>query len=190
MFGLTRVHDHGSTGDRDAAVDGPGRSDGAVDSVVADAYVQKNCVQLGYTILIGASHYRGSGSTLASWTDAETDCEDDAAPANLFHTHLVVLSSDVEASGVYTNVIGSAGEFWIGLSDRVVSNNFKWVTNETTGYPPNNSGPPWVTGEPSGGAGEDCVRENTTVNMLDTVCATPHLYACECDMYAPNHASF
>lgn len=190
LFGLTPVHGHGSAGDDDAAVDGTRPADAMVDGVVADAYVQKTCVELGYTITSGTSHYRSVGQTQATWTAAEQDCEDDAAPANIFHTHLVVLSSDLEASNVYSMVVNSAGDYWVGLSDRVTANTFKWVTNEPTGYPAANTGPPWATGEPSGGAGEDCVRENSTINMYDTLCDNNRYYACECDTYAPNHANF
>jgi hypothetical protein len=190
LFGLTPVPGPGS-GNHDAMIDSPSMrpADAAVDGP-PDAYVQKTCLQLGYTITIGTSHYRSLGMVTATWTDAEADCEDDASSANMYRTHLVVLSNDVEASNVYSMVIGSAGDFWVGLSDRVVANNFKWVTNEPTGYPPANTGAPWATGEPSGGAGEDCVRDNSSVNMYDTICDNSRFYACECDLYAPIHANF
>jgi len=197
LFGLTHLRSPGD--DDDASVSDTTGDSHTADAMTdggrtPDAYVQKNCIELGYTSQIGgsATHYRNSGGVKRSWTAAEVDCQDDAAPANNVHTHLVVLSDDVEASNVYSGVMFSpVGEsFWIGLSDQITANNFKWVTDEVTGYPAASMGAPWEVGEASGGAGEDCVVDSPMIKMSDVPCAVQHLYACECDANPVNENNF
>jgi hypothetical protein len=193
LFGLTHVRADapGAGDDDDGAVLTDGPTDAPPDAMV-DAYVQKTCAQLGYNLTIGGStsRYRSLGQTTADWVTAEADCEDDAAAANNVHTHLAVIGDDTEGSNVFSQVVFSAGDFWVGLSDRKSSNNFKWVTDESTGgYPPLTQ-PPWGTGEPSGGAGEDCVIISPADHFFDKTCTEPKFYACECDSHAVNPASF
>jgi len=197
LFGLTHLRDRSSV-DADASLTDTGIDtpslDAGTDGRSVDAYVQKTCAQLGYTIQIAGSttFYRGSGGVQKTWIAAEIDCEDDSSLSNLVRTHLVVLSGDVEASNVYSGVLFSnaPGGFWIGLSDRIVSQNFKWVTNEPTGYPPAATGSPWASGQASNGAGEDCVVDSSQVTMDDVPCTENHYYACECDSFDPKPGNF
>jgi hypothetical protein len=197
LFGLTHLHDRGSGADDDAAVDSAMVDTKLVDALPdspPDAYVQKTCTQLGYATQISGSttFYRNSGGIQKTWIAAELDCEDDSSISNLVRTHLVVLSSDVEASNVYSGVLFSAapGGFWIGLTDRIASGNFKWVTSEPTGYPPAATGSPWAPGQSSNGAGEDCVVDSSQVTMDDVPCTEPHYYACECDSFDPKPGNY
>lgn len=184
LFGLNHIRDPGD--DDDAAVDDAHQLDGrpidATDDRMPDAYQQKNCVQLGYGLIIGGSttHYR-TGATQKSWIAAEIDCQDDVSAANNVHTHLVVLESDIEASNVYSGVLFSnaPGGFWVGYSDRVTSGNFKWVTDEVTSYPPSMGGP-WETGQPDNSG--DCLLTTTQIRIDDVNCNEVHYYACECDV--------
>ena len=196
LFGLTHLHDRSKDAAvTDGLIDTSAQAvDAAPDSRPLDAFVQKGCSELGYALQVASSttFYRNSGTAQGTWLEAELDCEDDSTAPNLVRTHLVVLSSDVEASNVYSGVMFSNAPngFWVGLSDRVVSGNFKWVTDQPTGYPPAATGSPWASGEPSNGAGEDCVFDTAQVTMHDGPCTEKRHYACECDVHAPKPANY
>lgn len=192
VFGLTRLHEHAS--DDDASVDALGDgapSDTPGDAKMIDAYVQKTCAELGYTLQVSSgssTRYRNGGTTKKTWLNAELDCADDASAANNVHTHLVVLSNDQEAGGIHIDVLGSAdaGGYWTGLTDRAAAGTYRWVTNEGPGYPPA-SGSPWGTGQPNGSGG--CVVFDN-FSMFDVSCIETHFFACECDAFAEDTTHF
>jgi hypothetical protein len=141
----------------------------------------------GFDNPYGGSEYRYV-STPMSWSAALAYCMnlDDASSTK--RVHLVVLSSDVERSThVYVNVVGSASEFWIGLSDTKVEGAYQWVTTEQVQYPDATS---WAAGEPSTAIADDCVRVLASNTDLDSLpCTTLIPFVCECDGYAydPTH---
>ena len=95
-----------------------------------------------YTISIAGSmsRYRSVTNSSITWLSANTDCANDG-----INTHLIVLSSDGERSGVAA-VTGSLVK-WIGLSNRAANNGYVPVTDEPTTYPPT-TGAPWAVGDP------------------------------------------
>lgn len=174
--------DHGRCRANDSAsscllFDAPG-SEPMPDDVPSD--MQPNACPLSYNLSFNASptRYRFV-MELKDWPAAAADCADDLTGAP-FHTHLVVVTTDSELSGV--DAFNSGTTSWLGLSDRKMPGAFLWVTNESTSYPPA-SGSPWETNEPNMGAGFDCV-ENRVADLRTEMCATPRAYYCECDMLA------
>ena len=87
-------------------------------------------------------------------------------------------------------------EYWIGVSDRVVALNWKWVTREPVGNYPPQGGIPWGLGQPTTTPGANCVELETGSldgsandglfkNDFCTTGSTVMLpYICECDRYA------
>lgn len=155
-----------SSDEQDAAIDAP--PDAPPDAPVA-------CPS-SYPFGRNASRYRYA-STAASWTAAAADCADDLASPTL-HTHLVVMGSDQERS--FVQALEAFTDPWVGLSDR--RGTMQWVTAENVPVPLA-SDPAWATGEPSGGAGEDCVFMKTA-DYSDDLCAAVRTYFCECDAFA------
>lgn len=136
----------------------------------------------------GASTYLHV-ATAATWTAAQAVCLSHQITGATKYTHLAVVSDDPERSYLYSMVSGSDGVHWLGYSDRITANTFRWVTDET-GYP--GSGDfPWASGQPSTAAGDDCVRMTTIVEFQATTCsAATHHYVCECDDHPNNPANY
>lgn len=156
----------------DAAGDANGRSDSFVDTGCPAGYVQN-----------GATAYRFV-NTPTSWTAAQADCVDDSSAAIMKHTHLAVLANDQELSLLYFTIAGSAGDLWLGLTDRVMQERYIWVTAEPVVYPPA-SGSPWGAMQPSKLMGDDCVVERAGTTELAVIpCATQVRYVCECDLFS------
>lgn len=133
---------------------------------------------------------RGTGTyrlvtEAATWNDARADCADDD-DASLYerHTHLVVLAGDVESTGVRAIHAGPA--LWLGVSDRVTSWSWRWLTLEPIrDYPPA-AGAPWEPGQPTNGdeGEQDCVVMEEDGRWDDRRCdADAEAYVCECDAY-------
>jgi hypothetical protein len=170
--------------------------DGGIDSSTADALSDARpdgnpivgCPS-SYSSFNGTHGRYRLVTTPTAWAAAQSVCLDDQGLTGPgFYTHLVVLGNDVERGFVGSAVIGNGNSGWVGLSDRKTSNNFLWVTNENTnGYPPAQGGP-WAVNEPSGGAGEDCVRMNGQSDFADHNCNDLLRFACECDSH-PNVAT-
>ncbi|NVB81032.1 MAG: C-type lectin domain-containing protein [Kofleriaceae bacterium] len=158
--------------------------DGSIDAVDAngrDAIVDSGC-PMGY-VQNGATAYRFV-NTPTSWTAAEADCVDDSSAAIMKHTHLAVVGNDQELSLLYFTIAGSAGDLWIGLSDRVMQERFVWVTAEPVTYPPA-AGSPWGAMQPSKLVGDDCVVERAGTTELAVIpCTTQVRYVCECDLFS------
>jgi hypothetical protein len=121
----------------------------------------------------------------ATWVDALADCADDLDALSPVHTHLAVFATDEERAQFRTTY--EDGFVWIGLSDRVTTFDWLWVTAEDTGAYPPASGPPWKSGQPSNGDGgrQDCVVMETSGLWDDRICDDgTYAYVCECDAYA------
>jgi hypothetical protein len=175
------------------STDGPGRADARDGDAMLDpdaridgrhADAAGEC-PAGYDP-IGASptRYRIVAAT-ETWDVASMDCNDDDDDALYTgHTHLAVISSDVERLDIST---ATTGNRWVGLTDAVVEGVFLWVTAEpTAGYPIVGMQPPWDAGDPDGLAGENCVRFKNSFGFEDKDCAdTNNTYLCECDSYPP-----
>lgn len=139
----------------------------------------------GYQVL-GTGIYRHE-TTARTWLEAYADCnDDDMSSGGGGHTHLVVLSGEVERTGVRSIFPGP--KLWIGLSDRVTTSTWLWVTLEPTGtYPPGSGTPPWKSGQPNhgGGGAEHCVQMDAAGLFDDQQCdSDTEEYICECDGFA------
>lgn len=157
-----------------------------VDSV-EDGGVDRDSASLkcptDYESLAGA-WYRYS-ATARTWNDARADCANDGDNDDtLSPTHLVVLAGDAERDAVRQRFPGE--ELWLGVSDRVETSVWRWVTREQIiGYPPS-SGPPWSGSEPNDGGGqeEDCVRMKADGAWEDKKCDMDmEAFVCECDSH-------
>lgn len=114
--------------------------------------------------------------TKASWEAARGDCADDGTG-----THLVVFGSDAERLAV---TLLYPTDVWIGLSDRVTTGTYRWVTDEDTTPYPLLTTPPWKAGQPNdgGGGAEDCIEMESSGFWDDRPCTgDTRAYVCECD---------
>ncbi|MBZ0236701.1 MAG: C-type lectin domain-containing protein [Deltaproteobacteria bacterium] len=128
----------------------------------------------------------------ATWDAARADCADDAAGgAFTLHTHLVVLASDAERESIRSDFGGP--RLWLGVSDRVTTFAWRWVTaEEIEAYPPG-SGPPWRVGQPTNGdsGAQDCVVMEENGLWDDRPCnSDAYAYVCECDAFPEEPAHF
>jgi hypothetical protein len=87
----------------------------------------------------GHSYYRSTGSMV--WTAAKQACLNMGG-------HLVTVTTAAENSFIF----GLWPSGWIGLTDEVVENQWRWVTNETYSYTS------WNGGEPNNAGNEDYVQ--------------------------------
>lgn len=157
--------------------------DAPVDGVVQ---TNSNCPSF-FTQGYENSQYRYFSSPL-TWRGAFDFCRQLDDPTSTKRVHLSVLTGDLERSHVYTNVVGSASGFWIGLSDTATDGAYQWITDELVNYPTSTA---WATGEPSTGAGDSCVRANYSTTDLDSIaCSTMIAFVCECDDYKLDAAHY
>lgn len=115
------------------------------------------------------SAYR-AGTNLG-WLAAESACEQDGPG-----THLVVIDDTAENTTV--DAISAASRTWIGYSDLITADSWRWVTSQ----PALDDG--WDTG--GGGADEpdgtgDCAAIDQNGSWQDQSCADSRDYVCECD---------
>jgi hypothetical protein len=172
--------DGGGGGGDSATNDGP-RADGAsgdgtnqgADGAPGDATISPDagpCVAPWVETTNGFC-YRMSTDALG-WSNARAACVAGGGD-------LVILNDDAEQSWLAT-FMGKSGvnQVWIGLSDTVTEGNYAWVD----GTPLGSTGAPWATGEPSGGADEDCIGVQMTganAAWFDLTCGTALRYVCE-----------
>lgn len=122
-------------------------------------------------------------TTVSTWDAARADCADDGSS-----THLVVFANLAENEAV-SLLFGV--KLWIGLSDRVSTGVYRWVTLEDTLAFPPASGPPWKGGQPNDGGGdiEDCALMETSGLWDDRPCNNDtNEYVCECDAFSESAA--
>lgn len=170
----------GGGGDDDAVDDGGAIADADVDGASATCPPD-------YTTIDGGQ-YRVVREA-ATWMAALADCADDDGGTLAQHTHLVVLSDDDELARVVAAF--PANELWIGVSDRVTTFDWLWVTRENTGPYPPASGPPWKNGQPTNGSGglQDCVAMDGGGEWDDRICDDGTAeYLCECDAFMQDPA--
>jgi hypothetical protein len=164
----------------DANSDGP-RSDAMSADGKADGAVPATC-PISYSIVTGlsTSRYRVSMNN-TSWDAAQAACLGDQPPGNTRHTHLAVVTDDMELAAI---TAAATNDQWIGLSDRVTEGTYVWVTDEVTAYPPT-SGTPWGTNEPQAGTTINCVVASKSGGQLRVQqCGNARSYICECDGHA------
>ncbi len=135
----------------------------------------------GYT-LTDAGHpgslYRQVTAS-ASWTSAETDCENDEVASVTGPAHLIVLDDAAEATYVW---ILMNSDQWVGSSDLKTEGNFLPVTDQPGVY----TGP--ATGNDGG---KDCLMVHNPGGQTNAdTCTNGHPYVCECDGRAANPANF
>lgn len=143
--------------------------DSATDALPPDAdpfeAIAAACTAAGYTPLTGTTSLFRDVPTAASWTAADVDCANDVDGA----THLIVLSSEIEATFMKSK------RGWVGLFDND-TNLFKSVTAEP------NDLRPFASGQPdNGGGNENCVQYKDNNGLDDDQCGNSHRYVCECD---------
>jgi hypothetical protein len=164
-----------------------GDVDGGDASVDASVDVAGDGCPASY-VAVGGGRYRLVREP-ATWMAALADCADDDGGAPDRHTHLVVFADDAERTRV--RAAFAASELWIGLSDRVTTFDWLWVTGEDTGTYPPASGPPWRNGQPTNGAGglQDCVAMDAAGAWDDRICDDGNAeYLCECDAFMQDPA--
>ncbi len=180
----------------DAGVDaGPSDPDANVDAAAAPADAPVMAVSCPPTFqpINGARPdqlYLGVDSS-KTWEQAEAHCRDQEMVGGSGRTHLVVLDDDLERSAVFAR-FGSTRR-WIGLTDRIDDDQFRWVTIQGTGGYPGNSGGPWGPNEPRNGLGdsEDCVWMSAQMGQLaDDSCEQNEQFVCECDAFAEDPTRF
>ncbi|XP_077098897.1 uncharacterized protein LOC143750007 isoform X8 [Siphateles boraxobius] len=128
-------------------------------------------------ILCGWTYYKSSfyymPSEKKSWTESRRDCRERGAD-------LIIINNREEQDFV-KNMTGSA-IVYIGLTDSVVENTWKWVDGSTltSGF--------WASGEPNGGRRENCVvtvavptkpEWGNRVGWLDVECTKAFQWICE-----------
>ena len=171
-------------------VDQEPREAGAIDADLSGCPMTYGLPVDGYP-----SRYRYE-ATGTSWDGAETLC----AAETTGLTHLVVLQDDDERLAIVTALakVGSTSSVWIGLSDRVMEGEYRWVTDERVGMPPLEN-PPWPAGQPdnsgTGGTEQDCVRIQGMTGAAPTLfddgeCSSIFDYVCECDGNPPAPENF
>jgi hypothetical protein len=167
------------------------KSDTLEDALAVDAGVDadRDACPSSYAAVAGG-RYRYV-ATATTWLEALADCADDLDSTSTMHTHLAVLATDDERSQLRSAY--GEGFVWIGLSDRVATFDWKWVTGEDTGAYPPASGAPWKEGQPTNGDGgrQDCVVMETSGLWDDRICDYgTYAYVCECDAYAQEPARY
>lgn len=144
--------------------------DSATDSTLppdADPFeaIAAACTTAGYTPLAGTTSLFRDVPTGASWVAAQADCKNDVDGA----THLIVLSSEVEAAFMKSK------RGWVGLFDNDTN-----VYSSVTGEP--NDLRPFAAGQPDNGGGdENCIQYKDNNGLDDDQCNNSHRYVCECD---------
>lgn len=139
-----------------------------------DAGIQAASCPASYTVTVAgsASQYRVPTAKI-TWLDAVSACASDGP-----HTHLVVLSSVAEGTGLAPLVDEKA---WVGLSNRV-ADSFQWVTAERAA--PVAGTPPWEHDDPDG-EGMSCANLRSESGLMgDSECDESLAYICECDQLA------
>ena len=137
--------------------------------------------------LVGARHYR-LVDHFANWPDAEVACVADGAQFQM-RTHLVVLSPD-EYDVLDGFTTGTS--VWVGLTNQVTLDDFKWVTDEDVPVPPPHMAP-WLMSEPTLVDDQRCVERHEvggTLGLADAPCVTQtERFVCECDLLPedPSH---
>lgn len=187
LFGLRHIEPGTPPIDSHLADGVASPADAASDGGISDGLVDIGCPVMYRTFNTGTYRFVNAPTT---WQLAQADCLDDTGVMSSMHTHLAVVANDQELSALYFTVAGSAGDLWIGLSDRVTPNTYRWVTAEPVQYPPD-SGSPWGMGQPSRDADEECILEHAATTLLDdTACSTMALYVCECDAFPDAAANY
>ena len=168
----------------DGAASGDALDGGVVDGR-PDALVTSNACPTSYQIIPFSGTYRFVTAS-APWGIAASDCADDAVPNSSKHTHLAVITANMEYSALASMV---TTDNWIGLSDLATEGTLIWVTAESTTYPPA-SGSPWDINEPKNQASVDCVRLAVSGLFSMNDCSNSRRYICECDDYADDPARY
>ena len=179
LFGLVHV------AEVDASVNG--HSDGGpTDGICPSSYSLK---------LAGFSTSYRYEPLASDWRGAELRCEAELPG----RTHLIVIQGEDErvALTLALDTAGFEGHVWIGLSDRRVEGQFKWVTDEDVGGAPPPMMPPWGSGEPNDtGGDQDCVRmvglssPSEATMFTDEACSEVFGFLCECDDFPPAPQNF
>jgi cysteine-rich repeat protein/YVTN family beta-propeller protein len=129
------------------------------------------CTQAcGSGVALGAASSYHYGSTCYAYYTTTTRNYSDAESACVaLGGHLATVNSSAVQS-----VLQLMGSFaWIGLTDAVSENVFRWLDGTTLSYTN------WAGGQPNGGAGENCAYLENAYLWHDYPCAEAHQYFCQ-----------
>ncbi|HEY8145111.1 MAG TPA: C-type lectin domain-containing protein [Kofleriaceae bacterium] len=150
-----------------AATDAAPGGDGALSPDGAAALDAAFACPPGYEIAGESGSAYRSGADLG-WLAAEGACEADGPG-----THLVVIDDATENATV--DAISSASRTWIGYSDLIAANTWRWVTS----VPGFDGG--WDTGGGQPDGSGDCAVIDQNGGWRDQGCGDSRDYVCECD---------
>jgi hypothetical protein len=150
---------------------GPDAPPGTADGPLADA--MPGACPAGYMTRGSAPSSYRVVDTLTLWLTAEQDCENDGTG-----THLVIFDDAAERDAV---LAGLAGDWWIGLTDRVNEGTWLAVTAQT-GF--------FTAGAAPGGQTTDCGLADVAGAIGSQSCFADDSYICECDGAAAVPANY
>jgi hypothetical protein len=144
-----------------------------------------------YDLRAASSTYRYA-DTGTMWAIAQGACDADLPG----RTHLAVLTDEAERIAL-KNLLRDhmiSSNVWIGLSDRRVERDYRWVTAEQVGTPPLQN-PPWAAPANTSDADDCVVMFGLQVIALDGLfdeqqCSTTFDFVCECDNYGSNPENY
>ncbi|MFX0204776.1 MAG: NosD domain-containing protein, partial [Candidatus Hodarchaeota archaeon] len=110
--------------------------------------------------------------TDTTWEEAKLDCEARGG-------HLVTITSSTENTLV--TGLAQMGSVWIGLTDEIVEDEWRWVTGEAVNYTN------WSSGEPNDAGGEDYVELYESGEWNGLPSDHSRYYVCEWDNYVTSY---
>jgi hypothetical protein len=119
------------------------------------------------------------GTLSLQWTSAEGDCEFDGPGI-----HLAVIEDETERAHL-ADLVGN-NQVWVGVTDRIDEDRFRWVTGGDATFLP------WKKNEPNDSApgGEDCVELDKGQYNDESCTIVIQRYVCECDGVALDYDAF
>ncbi|XP_058240759.1 hepatic lectin-like [Hemibagrus wyckioides] len=131
-----------------------------------DGYQKTLCDSYKWTCFSSSSSFYGMSNENKNWRESRKDCRDKGAD-------LLIINSTEEQEFI----VKQLGNFeaWIGLSDKDVEGEWKWVNNRTltTKY--------WAEGEPNNDGEEDCavIYASSKTVWNDRQCSVQLPWICE-----------
>ncbi|KAL6491149.1 hypothetical protein MHYP_G00014940 [Metynnis hypsauchen] len=108
-----------------------------------------------------------------TWTDAQKHCREK-------FTDLATIQSSGNMSSIKAHFNGSAGNFWIGLRQKVQQNTTVWIWSDGS----NSSYRYWDTGKPNNTGSDNCVelQGDSAYKWNDLNCTWPNQFICHIDL--------
>uniref|UniRef100_A0AAR2JSQ9 C-type lectin domain-containing protein n=1 Tax=Pygocentrus nattereri TaxID=42514 RepID=A0AAR2JSQ9_PYGNA len=108
-----------------------------------------------------------------TWTDAQKYCREK-------YTDLATIQSNGNMASIKAYFNGSAGNFWIGLRQKVQQNSTSWIWSDGS----NSSYRYWNTGEPNNTGSDNCVvlQGDSAYKWNDLNCSWSNQFICHIDL--------